>query len=74
MIWTIAIIFALVWALGLTTELMLGGLIHILLAVSVGLFLFGAYRAGRNKQRNAKTPGSPSKAPPKATATVNSHK
>ncbi len=74
MIWTVAIIFALVWALGLTTELMLGGLIHILLAVSVGLFLFGAYKAGKNKKQSAKTTGSPSKKPPKAATTVASPK
>ncbi len=46
MIWTIAVIFALVWALGLVTAYTLGGVVHILLGVAVLLFLIGAFQSG----------------------------
>lgn len=49
MIWTIAIIFALVWALGLATAYTLGGTIHVLLGVAVVLFVAGAFKAGRRR-------------------------
>ena len=52
MLWTIAIIFALVWALGLVTATMLGGAIHILLAVAVLLMLIGAFQAGKKSERS----------------------
>jgi len=35
MLWTIAIVFAVLWALGLITSHMIGGLIHLLLVVAV---------------------------------------
>lgn len=47
MIWTIAIISALVWVLGLVTTYTLGGTIHVLLAVAVVLFLIGTLKAGK---------------------------
>jgi hypothetical protein len=39
MLWTIAIIFALLWALGLVSSYTLGGYIHILIVVAVVLLL-----------------------------------
>jgi len=39
MLWTIAIIFILLWALGLGTSYTLGGLIHVLVGVAVVLLL-----------------------------------
>jgi hypothetical protein len=35
MLWTIAIILAVLWALGLASSYMLGGFIHLLLVVAV---------------------------------------
>jgi Mg/Co/Ni transporter MgtE len=49
MIWTIAIIFGLLWALGLVSSYTLGGYIHILLVVAVALLLFRVI-AGRRKE------------------------
>jgi predicted membrane-bound spermidine synthase len=39
MLWTIAIIFLLLWVLGLVTSVTLGGFIHMLVAVAVVLLL-----------------------------------
>jgi uncharacterized protein (DUF58 family) len=39
MLWTIAIIFILLWALGLVTSYTLGGFIHVLVGVAVVLLL-----------------------------------
>jgi len=39
MLWTIAIIFALLWVLGLVTSHTLGGFVHLLLVVALVLFL-----------------------------------
>lgn len=39
MLWAIAIIFALLWALGLATSITLGGYIHLLAGVAIGLLL-----------------------------------
>lgn len=52
MIWTIAIIFTLLWVLGLVTSLTLGGYIHVLLGVAVALFLVQFI-----KGRSHKNPG-----------------
>ena len=46
MIWTFAIISALLWALALVTDYTFGGYIHILLAVTVGLLLLAVFKAG----------------------------
>ena len=35
MLWTIVVVFLLLWALGTTTSYTLGGLIHILLVVAL---------------------------------------
>ena len=39
MLWTIAIIFILLWALGLVTSYTLGGFIHVLVGLAVVLLL-----------------------------------
>jgi Family of unknown function (DUF5670) len=39
MLWTIAIIFVLLWALGLVSSYTLGGYIHILIVVAVVMLL-----------------------------------
>ena len=39
MLWTIAIIFALLWALGLITSYTLGSFIHVLVVLAVVLLL-----------------------------------
>ena len=39
MLWTIAIIFVLLWALGLITSYTFGGFIHVLVGIAVGLLL-----------------------------------
>jgi hypothetical protein len=52
MLWTTAIILVLLWALGLATEVTLGGFIHVLVAVAVLLLLF---RIARGRSRRAKT-------------------
>lgn len=39
MMWTIAIVLLVLWALGLVTSYTLGGLIHILLVVAVVVLL-----------------------------------
>jgi hypothetical protein len=40
MLWTIALILALLWVLGLASSYTMGGLIHILLVVAVIVVLF----------------------------------
>lgn len=47
MLWAIAIIFGLLWVIGLISAYTLGGYIHFLLAVSFLLFVVGAYSAGK---------------------------
>jgi hypothetical protein len=51
MIWTIAIIFALVWVIGLVTATTLGGGIHGLAAAAFVLLLVGTFRAGTKSGR-----------------------
>jgi len=40
MLWTIAIVLVVLWALGLMTAYTMGGLIHVLLALALILVLF----------------------------------
>ena len=47
MLWTVAIIFALLWVLGLVTSLTLGGYIHVLLGVAAALFVVQFFKKGR---------------------------
>jgi hypothetical protein len=49
MLWTIAIIFFLLWALGLVSSVTLGGYIHVLLGVTVALLLV-QFIKGRNRK------------------------
>ena len=41
MLWTIAVILLILWALGLATAYTASGLIHILLVVAIVLFITG---------------------------------
>ena len=55
MLWTIAIILLVLWALGLVTSTSMGGLIHILLVVAVIMVLINLFqgrRKGGNKCRS----------------------
>jgi hypothetical protein len=48
MLWTIAIILILLWVLGLVTSFTLGGFIHVLVGVAVGLLLARIIRGRRS--------------------------
>jgi hypothetical protein len=72
MLWTIAIIFGLVWMIGLITTYTLGGYIHFLLAVSFVLFLVGAFNAGRKVERRAWAGRAVAPGPNKQKETVSS--
>lgn len=41
MLWTIAVILIILWALGLVSSYTMGGLIHILLVVAIIVLIFG---------------------------------
>lgn len=47
MIWTIAVILLLLWALGLVTSTSLGGFIHILLVLAIIVVLFRVIQGRR---------------------------
>ena len=47
MLQTIAIVLLVLWLLGLVTSTLLGGFIHVLLAVAIVLFLMRCLGAGR---------------------------
>ena len=49
MLWAIAVIFILLWALGLVTSYTLGGYIHILVVVAVVLLLARIIKGGRRR-------------------------
>jgi hypothetical protein len=49
MLWTIAIIFILLWALGLVTSYTLGGFIHVLVGVAVVLLLVRIIQGRRGR-------------------------
>jgi hypothetical protein len=54
MLWTIAIIFLLLWVLGLITSTTMGGFIHVLVVVAVVLLLVQIIRGtGRRRNRRA---------------------
>lgn len=40
MLWTIAVVLVILWALGLTTAYTMGGLIHVLLVIAIIAVLF----------------------------------
>ena len=39
MLWTVAVVLVLLWALGLVTNFTLGGFIHLLLVLAIAVFL-----------------------------------
>ena len=50
MLWTIAIIFLLLWVLGLVTSYTLGGFIHVLLVVAVVMLLVRIIQGSRGNR------------------------
>jgi hypothetical protein len=50
MLWSIAVVLALVWALALLTAYTMGGLIHVLIATAVILVLVRAFQRRRPLQ------------------------
>jgi uncharacterized protein (DUF58 family) len=47
MLWTIAVILLVLWALGLVTSTTMGGLVHILLVLAVVVLLIGVIQGRR---------------------------
>ena len=47
MLWTIAVIFVILWLLGLVTSYTMGGLIHILLVLAIIVVLFNLIQGRR---------------------------
>ena len=47
MLWTIAVILLVLWVLGLVSSYTLGGFIHVLLVVALGVFLIGIIQGRR---------------------------
>jgi len=47
MLWTIALILLILWALGLVTSTSMGGLIHVLLVIAVIMVLFNLFQGRR---------------------------
>jgi hypothetical protein len=48
MLWTIAVIFFILWLLGLVTSYTMGGLIHILLVLAIIVVLFNLIQGRRS--------------------------
>jgi hypothetical protein len=47
MLWTILVVLFVLWLLGVVTSYTLGGLIHILLLVALGIFVFNLIQGRR---------------------------
>jgi hypothetical protein len=47
MLWTIAMILIILWALGLATSYTMGGLLHVLLVIAVIVILFNIIKGRR---------------------------
>jgi hypothetical protein len=47
MLWTIAVVLLVLWALGLVTSYTMGGLLHILLVVAVVMVLLSLFQGRR---------------------------
>lgn len=47
MLWSIALLLMILWALGLVSSYTLGGLIHILLVVAIIVLILGAFQGRR---------------------------
>jgi hypothetical protein len=54
MLWTIAIILVLLWAIGMITAYTFGGFIHVLVAVAVVLLLVRIIKGSVAKARNGR--------------------
>ena len=48
MLWTIAVILIVLWALGLVSSYTLGGFIHILLVIAIIVLLLGVIQGRRS--------------------------
>jgi hypothetical protein len=48
MLWTIAVILIVLWALGLVSSYTMGGFIHILLVIAIVVFLIGIISGRRS--------------------------
>ena len=47
MLWTIAVILAALWVLGLVTSTTLGGFIHVLIVIAIIVVLINVFRGRR---------------------------
>ena len=47
MLWTIAVILIILWALGLVTSYTMGGVIHVLLVIAIIVVVVGFIQRGR---------------------------
>jgi len=61
MLWTIFVIMAALWLLGMVSSYTMGGFIHVLLAVAVIVLLYNLLSGGRCLPRSGK--GAPRRAP-----------
>jgi hypothetical protein len=50
MLWTIAIVLGLLWALGMANSASVGGYVHVLLVVAIILFGYGVIRRQRERR------------------------
>jgi hypothetical protein len=48
MLWTIAVILIVLWALGLVTSYTMGGVLHILLVIAIIVLIFGFIQGRRS--------------------------
>lgn len=48
MLWTIAVILLVLWALGLVTSYTMGGVLHVLLVVAIIMILFNLFQGRRS--------------------------
>jgi hypothetical protein len=51
MLWTIAVVLLVLWALGLVSSYTLGGFIHVLLVVAIIMVLINLISGGRPRLR-----------------------
>ena len=48
MLWTIAVILIILWAVGLVSSYTMGGVLHILLVIAIIVVIFGFIRGRRS--------------------------
>ncbi len=48
MLWTIAVILIILWAVGMVSSYTMGGLIHIILVIAIIVLIFGFIRGRRS--------------------------